>query len=641
MDKTFPTRVGGWHIRWVALGSLYLGAGIALHADTIYLKDGRTVVGVIDTSLSDDRKVVISTQSGIHHIPRNRVDRLDIRKDVSPDEVRGDLSANEQDFDRAIELYGKALKSQPENKELEKKIADVKVRIKERDDKRFGLEFQKVDKLIAAREYETALGLAQALADKTEAGSARQSCLNKVAAVHIEQARDYRNVVNYPQAEKSYRLAIEANPEGAVAQLELADLVQRTPTRQKEAMELYQQGIDLAINDPTLMEAKELLKYRSDYAKIHLMAQKYREAARLFWIVVENDPQGQFYQAPDSIIQAYLTIGPELAKESEENAEAIGILEKIMEKRPNEERARYMVGKIYFDRGDYPKAITYLEQALKIMDAGYGSANHADCRYYLGLAYRKTEKDEEAIRMYKSLLEIQPDRYEGICELGEVYYELSKFKEAIEQFQKGVKIEPAQYRAYVGAGRTLRRMGKYQEAVVMYEELIKLRDDNAEYYYELGLTYTELKRHEDAAKIYAQVMKLMEKEDATDLAVKQRLGEVWGYLGATNIALKKYSEAIEQLDKSLANIDNYGAALASKGLAYRELGQLEEAEEFFKKALATDPKKPEYHLNLGVLNHKFKKDTATALKFYTDYYANGGTDPQVAGWIRECGGTPP
>ncbi|MBI1783607.1 tetratricopeptide repeat protein [Candidatus Sumerlaeota bacterium] len=427
-----------------------------------------------------------------------------------------------------------------------------------------------------------------------------------------------------------------------MAQLELADLVRRTPTRQQEATDLYGQGIELAIKDPTLLDKKDLLRYRNEYAEIHLSSQKYRESAKLFWTVIENDPAGLYYKAPDSIIRAYLSIGPDLVPDTPENKEAISILVKIIEKRPTEDKAHYMLGKIYFDRNDYPKAIGYLDQALKNMGGGFGAPNFADCHYYLALAYRRTDKLEDAIKLLRALLEIQPARYEAICELAEIYFDLSDYNNAIGQFRRGVNVEPSNYRAYIGAGRTLRRIEKYNEAIVMYEQLIKLKDDNYHYFFEMGLTYTALNRHERARDTYLKVIEMVGKStDPNAAETRSMLGDVYTYLAIANLALKKYNESLEQLDKALTYHDNYGKALEAKGLAYRELGQLAQAEDFFNKALTTDPKRPEFYLNLGVLNHKFKKDTQTALTFYQKYYENGGADPQVAEWIRECGGTPP
>jgi tetratricopeptide (TPR) repeat protein len=193
----------------------------------------------------------------------------------------------------------------------------------------------------------------------------------------------------------------------------------------------------------------------------------------------------------------------------------------------------------------------------------------------------------------------------------------------------------------VGAGRTLRRIDRHHEAALIYEELVKLRDEDYQYFFELGLTYAALDRHQEARETYLKVIELLARQDPEAQKFGRLQAEVYTHLGMSSIALKRYNESIEQFDKALRSDGSYVRALYGKGIAYRDLGQLDSAEDHFKRSAEADPDNPEYVLNLGVLHHKFRKDTRQALDYYQKYYQAGGTDPQVAQWIRECGGQPP
>ncbi len=614
----------------------------AVRADTIYLKDGKTVSGIIDPKKSDQNQVIINSSAGTFRIPRNKVDRIESRQNISEDERQGDLAAHEQDYDRALESYLKALAGEKENKDLAAKVADMKTRIKERDDKRFGQQFAKIDQLMGDRKFQAAIDLAQGLADKTEEGSGKRRCLSKVADAYVALARESRNLVNYPEAEKAYRSAIAAYPAGPGPQFELAELVQGYPTRKREAFELFKHALELTAKDPTLVDKSELLRYRYAYAELYRDANQFREAALIYWDIAQADPKQQkFPQAMDLVVKCYSSLQSELVPDKEENRTPLEILTKIADAHPYEDKAHLILGKIYYDRSDYPHAIPMLETALKNMGTGFGMPIFADCRYYLGIAYRKSGRDKDAVQQLRALLELEPTRYEAICELGEIYFGLGDYTNALTQFNTGLKVEPSTYRAYLGAARTLRRVNRLPEAVTMYEQLIKLKDDNPDYFFELGLTYAAVNRQEEARKVYDKVVELMKTRDPNDPVVKQRLGEVHSYIGLADVALKKYNEAIEVFDKSLGYRPGYPRSLDGKGRAYRELGQLAQAEDFFKQALTADPTNPEFSLSLGVLYHKFKKDTQGALPYYLDYFKKGGSDPQVADWIRECGGTPP
>ena len=94
-------------------------------------------------------------------------------------------------------------------------------------------------------------------------------------------------------------------------------------------------------------------------------------------------------------------------------------------------------------------------------------------------------------------------------------------------------------------------------------------------------------------------------------------------------------------DKALEHYGDNPLAFDGKGQAYRELDMLDEAEDFFQKAVQADPDNPSFLLNIGVLYHQFRQDTERALQYYLAYYERGGTDPNVRQWIEECGGSPP
>jgi len=628
-------------LRVAAWAAPFILSAAALSADTLHLKNGDKIVGIIDQKLSDDQRVAISTTKGMMKVARQKIEHIEMRENADPDEVRGDVAANSQNFDSAMEYYEKALAKQPDNKELEEKIDSVREMIKERDEKRFAAQFDRMDELVNEREFETAIQMARELAQKADTPSARQSVLNKLASIYLEQARDFRNTVNYPETEKAYRNAIEANRDGAVPQLELAEMVRKSPTRFDEAFALYKEGIENAERDDSLLTPEEVMKYRYAYAELHLKAKKYREAADLAWAVAMQDTRGQYFQALDIALASLSSVQEELTEQTPENNKALEMLLEISNRRPTDDRSPYIAAKSYYRRADYKTAISPLERALRNMGSADNSSDYTDALYYLAISYRQVERDRDAVTQLLALLEVQPKRYEAICELAEIYTDLGEFEKAVTRFKDAIAVEPTSYRAFLGAARTLRRIKRDADAALMYEELIKLKNDNPDYFFELGVTYFDLQRYEDSNKMCLKVAELMVNADQSDALVKERLADVYMYLGLTSVAMKKYNEGIEQFNKSLDYRPDAGRVINGKGLAYQELNQIDKAEECFVQALKITPNSAEYLLNMGVLHHKFRKDTQKALPFYQQYYENGGNDPQVAQWIRECGGTPP
>lgn len=613
-------------------------------ADTIYIKGSEeTVEGVIDDERSDETRVFIRTGVGLMPIPRSRIERIEVRENITPQEREGDLATQRGDDDRALELYLEAHAEAPDDATLQRKIAEIKERIAQQAHRRYAGDFADIDAAVRRRAFPDAILRAQELVRGAPDDSSRDYLLRKLSQTYLAQAREFKNMVNYAEAEKSYRHAIEASPQAAVAQLELAELVSESPSRREEAFALYREGLTYAAADPTLVDRQDLVKHRYNEAQLYFRESLHREAAELLWAVVEIDETKQYPRAPETIVRALSLIRPKLVSENEENARAIKILEGVLESEPSRADAQYLLGRIYCDRENWDETIARLEKAVPGLVGPNASTDRADARHCLAKAYRQKKRLPDAVTQLLALLQDQPTRYEARCELGEIYTVQLENQKGLEQFQEAIRIDPQIYRAYLGAARSLRQLGRYKEAQEQYEKLIGLRADHAAYYFELGLTFADLG---DAAKANAQYQKavaIITEKEAEQPSEESRaiLSKAYTQMGLASVGERNYYEAIQFFDRALANHPDLAEAYDGKGQAFRELGKLDDAEGFFRKAIEKEPGNPKFLLNLGVFFHKLKKDRESALPYYMKYYEAGGNDPQVRDWIRECGGTPP
>lgn len=612
-------------------------------ADTIHLKGGKTLQGIVDASQSgkDKDSIWVRTNTGMMKVARSKIERIETRENMTPEEKKGDLLASEGDLDGALAQYVRAKIADPKTEELSAKLASMRAQIRERDDKQFGLQFEKIDKAIKGRDFEAAIQLGRDLRAKSDRASVRERINEKIATAHVEAARESFNTVNYPQAERSYRLAIEADPASPFAYLELAGLVHGNPSRQQEAFELYKNGLERAAANPDALPQKRIWDYQLDYARLHASNSKYRDAILLYWKVAEADPRERGPKAMDAMVKAAKPLQTELVERKPENDDPLATLKKVCALRPQDAQLNYILGKVAYDRLEFAEAVPYFAAALKSYAPDTPQGVAADTFYYQAISLRKTNHETEAITHLDRVIELQPTRYEALCERGEVYFSLANYADALVNFQAAIKTEPGNYRAYLGAGRALRRVDKFAEAAVMYEELIKLRDDHADYYFELGQTYAKIDRHEEAIATYKRSLELAEKMPQDSPENRLLLGEIYAYVGLSVVQLKRYNEGVEVFEKSLGYHPDYAMALSGEGEAYREIGDFKKAEQFYRKAMDVEPTEPKHALSLGVLYHKYVKDLKGALPFYMSYFEKGGADPQVADWIRECGGSPP
>ena len=302
-----------FHLRFCKgrFGALIL-AGLAcwavpaprVSADTVVLTNGRKVIGVIEDASSDEQQLTVRTAQTTMRIPRNKIQSVERQDQTSYSETNGDLAVADNDLDRGLLLYNNALEADPNNQGLQAKIKAVRERIQERDKKSYGQFFSKITDLIEAQQYGPAIEEARMLRDRVQEDSVRTRANELIAAAHVGQARAYRDKVDYPSAEKQYRLAMEADPNGPLAALELADMLQANPSRKSDAIPFYEKGIELARNNPGTLDEDLLMAYRYKIGKLLNDDGQFSEAAEIFLDVARTDRNFKYPQSVDMAVDA-------------------------------------------------------------------------------------------------------------------------------------------------------------------------------------------------------------------------------------------------------------------------------------------------------------------------------------------------
>ena len=83
----------------------------------------------------------------------------------------------------------------------------------------------------------------------------------------------------------------------------------------------------------------------------------------------------------------------------------------------------------------------------------------------------------EAIKMYKKALFIEPKFAEAWCNLANAYGMRSEFNNALSAFNKALAIDPEYGKAMFGKAITLRNLGKQDEAMALVNEILALYED--------------------------------------------------------------------------------------------------------------------------------------------------------------------
>jgi eukaryotic-like serine/threonine-protein kinase len=163
-----------------------------------------------------------------------------------------------------------------------------------------------------------------------------------------------------------------------------------------------------------------------------------------------------------------------------------------------------------------------------------------------------------------------------VC-LGTVYKGTGRYEDAAAQFEGAVASEPTNDEAYRGLADAYERVGKLADAEKTYRRAIELRPHYWAGYSWLGTFYYHQARYADAASMFSQVIALA--PDSTR-----------GYydLGATYNSQGRYADAIGMLQHSIA-IRPTAAAYSNLGNGYFYLQRYGEAAGAYEQAVKLSP----------------------------------------------------
>ncbi len=238
----------------------------------------------------------------------------------------------------------------------------------------------------------------------------------------------------------------------------------------------------------------------------------------------------------------------------------------------------------YLNEEKYDKVKT-LAIAIKESDSKYDKING----YFLhGFLLQKEHEYTGAIEQYKKVIELNPENFLAIANIGASLAAIEDYKGAIEQYKRATELNQNLDFAYFGIGFALSALGDKKGAIEQFKKAIELFPEDANVYLYLGDELFNLGNNKEAIEQYKKAIELNPKKASAYLY----MGDALFKLGDKKGAIEQYKKTIE-LDSKNAN------AYLSMGYALSNLGDKKEAIEQFKKTIELDPKNANAYLNLG------------------------------------------
>jgi len=340
-------------------------------------------------------------------------------------------------------------------------------------------------------------------------------------ALQLHQAGEYENAIREYLAflaVRPDRYDIRSNLGVVYAQLgryrEAIDQYQRALKLDRSnpgirfnlAVAFYKSGrIDLAVDELArlLVDQPEQLNVRMLLADCHLQMGENKKVIELMTPLAGKNP--------DDLGISYL-LGTALVRDGQGEKGQVYI-EKIMSRGDSAE-ARLLIGTTYMMIPDYKKAVSELEQAVK-MNPKLPSANG-----WLGKALVMTGNTDAAQEAFKRELMINSNDFDSNLQMGILRKQDQQYDEALDYFRQAQTVRPREPNSRFYIASIEAAQGKFDQARKRLEEVVKDAPDFVEAHVMLATVYYRLRRKADGDRHQAIVNKLNAERQAKEPGAK-------------------------------------------------------------------------------------------------------------------------
>ena len=308
---------------------------------------------------------------------------------------------------------------------------------------------------------------------------------------------------------------------------------------------------------------------------------------------------------------------------------AIGVLKTEIEQKPNADpqtrlRSHYLLGAIYFDKGDIPAAIATFH-ACKEIDPKFQPAVEK-----LIQIYHETGETDQAIALVEKRVTQKPSPADYNT-LGIFYYDRKDVEKAIQAFEKALHIAPYHKAARRNLHQLLRAKGfkalaakDFDTATTIFERVLQMEPLDAPTYQLMGNGYAQAGEFETAITYYQKAIDI----NPVDALTRQNLAQCYNNYGVTlrnrgewDAAVEAYRNALQLMPTLHIARTNLSDAFTRKANAHNEAGELAEAVQAYLELQKLHPDEMHIRNLLGELYLK-KGDYAEALSAFQHVYNN-------------------
>ncbi len=428
----------------------------------------------------------------------------------------------------------------------------------------------------------------------------------------------YFEVENYNMALTNFRKVLKLKPDSKSAAKNL---------NKTESIILVNMGNKLFDEKKYLKAVKnyeKALKINPSFidAKINL-ANTYVELAD-----IENNPQKQ-----NAYLQKAIKKYKEVLKKDKENFPALRGIERAYRTSGNINEAKkytkileglkgkdpsiyYKLGLSLEQKQKFHDAIKEYKTALQV-DRGFKKAKIriATCYYKNGLLLFNKKKYEEANSEFQKALNYNPNYFDALdkinylkalkfIKLADEKYVKGDYEGTINNYLKALEVYNKLKEVYLNIAHIYLIQRKFAAAEKILLKGVKIEPNYEDFYITLGLISQRKKDYSEAYQYFNKALELNPNDDS-----------IYNDIGELFLKQKSYDEAIKFFEKSVALNSKNLEARINLGIAYFKKGDFYRARDEFEAVVKLNKKYDPGYFNLGLVYYKLNKYSKSKRNF--------------------------
>lgn len=265
---------------------------------------------------------------------------------------------------------------------------------------------------------------------------------------------------------------------------------------------------------------------------------------------------------------------------------------RALEKNPEQADVYYYVAESHFFLGDS------LDQGLAALEAiKKGTKFPGEAWFYVGDAFQKSKKYDQAIEAYERAVTANPKIYGAYSNLAEIYRNQGRFDDAIKSVNRGLVQYPDDGNYYISLSWYYSLADKHNDAVRAGQKAIELAPDNYMGFTNLCRAYNDTRLYPLAIKTCLDALRLNPGDGESNFY----LARAYDLSNKPELATPFYKKAVTGMEEFIRNNPDYSDGYYLLGNAYYADGQPDKAIGAYRKTLQLSPNFSKARYNLGYL----------------------------------------